>query len=87
MESEKSSWLYYKFFVSEALRLQHDINSVAAYIKLRSLLIKLNTTYVEKTILLSLLLLIKNSVAWVRERTIPTERSPLAGEVSANICG
>jgi hypothetical protein len=24
-------------------------------------------------------------VAWVRERTIPTERSPLVGEVSANI--
>jgi hypothetical protein len=25
-----------------------------------------------------------NSVAWVRERTIPTERTPLVGEVSAN---
>jgi hypothetical protein len=29
----------------------------------------------------------KNSVARVRERTIPTERPPLAGEVSANFCG
>jgi hypothetical protein len=29
----------------------------------------------------------KNSVAWVRERTIPTERQPLVGEVSANFCG
>jgi hypothetical protein len=28
-----------------------------------------------------------NSVAWVRERTIPTERPPLIGEVSADICG
>jgi hypothetical protein len=28
----------------------------------------------------------KNSVAWVRERTIPTERPPLVGEVSANFC-
>jgi hypothetical protein len=28
-----------------------------------------------------------NSVAWVRERNIPTERPPLAGEVSANFCG
>jgi hypothetical protein len=28
-----------------------------------------------------------NSVAWVRELTIPTERPPLAGEVSANFCG
>jgi hypothetical protein len=28
-----------------------------------------------------------NSVVWVRERTIPTERPPLVGEVSANFCG
>jgi hypothetical protein len=28
-----------------------------------------------------------NSVAVVRERTIPTERPPLVGEVSANVCG
>jgi hypothetical protein len=28
-----------------------------------------------------------NSVALVRERTIPTERPPLIGEVSANFCG
>jgi hypothetical protein len=27
------------------------------------------------------------SVAWVRERTIPTERPPPVGEVSANFCG
>jgi hypothetical protein len=27
-----------------------------------------------------------NSVAWIRERTIPTERPPLVGEVSANFC-
>jgi hypothetical protein len=30
---------------------------------------------------------ITNSVALVRERTIPTERPPLVGEVSANFCG
>ena len=29
----------------------------------------------------------KNSVALVRERTIPTERPPPVGEVSANLCG
>ena len=29
----------------------------------------------------------KNSVALVRERTIPTERPPPVGEVSANFCG
>jgi hypothetical protein len=28
-----------------------------------------------------------NSVALVRERTIPTERPPLVSEVSANLCG
>jgi hypothetical protein len=28
-----------------------------------------------------------NSVAVVRKRTIPTERPPLFGEVSANLCG
>jgi hypothetical protein len=28
----------------------------------------------------------KNFVAIVRERTIPTERKPLVGEVSANFC-
>jgi hypothetical protein len=28
-----------------------------------------------------------NSVALVREPTIPTEQPPLAGEISANVCG
>jgi hypothetical protein len=28
-----------------------------------------------------------NSMAVVRKRTIPTERPPLVGEVSANLCG
>jgi hypothetical protein len=28
----------------------------------------------------------KNSVAWIRERTIPTERPPLVGEANANFC-
>jgi hypothetical protein len=28
-----------------------------------------------------------NSVAWFRERTIPTERPTLIGEVGANLCG
>jgi hypothetical protein len=28
-----------------------------------------------------------DSVALVRERTIPTKRPPLVGEVSANFCG
>jgi hypothetical protein len=29
----------------------------------------------------------KCSLALVRERTIPTERPPLVGEVNANFCG
>jgi hypothetical protein len=29
----------------------------------------------------------KNSMVWARERTIPTERPPLVGEVIANFCG
>jgi hypothetical protein len=29
----------------------------------------------------------KNSMVWVRERTIPTERPPPLGEVFANFCG
>jgi hypothetical protein len=28
-----------------------------------------------------------NSMALVREQTIPTDRSPLVGEVGANFCG
>jgi hypothetical protein len=37
--------------------------------------------------LLNLLTTKKNSMAWVRELTIPTERPPLVGEVSANFSG
>jgi hypothetical protein len=29
----------------------------------------------------------KNSVSWVREGTIPTERPPLVDEVNINFCG
>jgi hypothetical protein len=29
----------------------------------------------------------KNSMVWVRERTIPTDRPPLVGDVIANFCG
>jgi hypothetical protein len=31
--------------------------------------------------------IINNSMALVRQRTIPTERPPLVGEVSGNFCG
>jgi hypothetical protein len=29
----------------------------------------------------------KNSMVWVRERTMPTERPALVGKVIANFCG
>jgi hypothetical protein len=32
-------------------------------------------------------LTLKNYVAWIHDRTVPTELQPLFGEVSANFCG
>jgi hypothetical protein len=44
--------------------------------------------YTEGVFILSIKLQYKlNSVALVHERTIPTKRQPLVGEVSANFCG
>jgi hypothetical protein len=40
-----------------------------------------------KKLLLHTLLLIRNYGALVRQRTIPTERPPLVGEVNANFSG
>jgi hypothetical protein len=45
-----------------------------------------NSDLVQYTLHYKLLIKL-NSVALARERTIPTERPPLAGEVSANFCG
>jgi hypothetical protein len=36
---------------------------------------------------IGLLIITNKSAALVRERTIPTERPPLVGEVTANFCG
>jgi hypothetical protein len=43
----------------------------------------------EVNILGYIIIIIKklNSMVWVRERTIPTERPPLVGEVIAKLCG
>ena len=38
-------------------------------------------------IIIIIIIIITNSVALVRERTIPTERPPPVGEVSANFYG
>jgi len=48
--------------------------------ELQHSLTRLQHRYYDVTILI-------NSVALVRERTIPTERPPLVGEVSTNFCG
>ena len=43
--------------------------------------------FVSNYIIIIIIIIIINSVALVRERTIPTERPPPVGEVSANFCG
>jgi hypothetical protein len=43
--------------------------------------------YTVPTRAMEVLLLLNYSVALVRKRTIPTERPPLVGEVSVNLCG
>jgi hypothetical protein len=43
--------------------------------------------YCMDTILLNVTKTKTKSMVWVRERTIPTERPPLVGEVIANLCG
>jgi hypothetical protein len=42
---------------------------------------------VEAILLITELSAKTNSMVWVRERTIPTERPPLVGELIANFCG
>ena len=42
---------------------------------------------ISVTIIIIIIIIITYSVALVRERTIPTERPPPVGEVSANFCG
>jgi len=60
-----------------------DIFIVAPYISQNRFNYHTNwCTYIKLHIKLKL-----NSVALVRERTIPTERPPPVGEVSANFCG
>jgi hypothetical protein len=45
-----------------------------------------NFAIFDKVLLGNSLIITNNSVAVVRERTIPTERPLLVGEVSANFC-
>ena len=71
--------------------LLHDRNSNENYLTVMFgavLLLSRRCTNTNDVIPLLLLLLLPiNSVALVRERTIPTERPPPVAEVSANFCG
>jgi hypothetical protein len=45
-----------------------------------------HTRHSHATVILTRYIVKLNAVALVRERTLPTERRPLVGEVSAKIC-
>jgi hypothetical protein len=55
-------------------------------IKKKSFILMLFVTVYEQGCPVILGVTNSNSVALVRERTLPTERPPLVGEVSANVC-
>jgi hypothetical protein len=56
----------------------YNIKAILMQMGLESAYIHDNTKKLKKKL---------NSMVWVRERTIPTERPPLVGEVIANLCG
>ena len=75
-QSELNQYLIYVFIgLDQSIGLETGILDEIFY----NFLFLLNNFGVNKTKL--------NSVALVRERTIPTERPPPVGEVSANFCG
>jgi len=61
--------------ITETVQLESDIHVTVHRDKF--LIIKPTKTKLKKL----------NSVALVRDRTIPTEQPPPVGEVSANFCG
>jgi hypothetical protein len=70
----------FQYMTSKHLYRREEITPETPFIP-SATLGKLTTSYIEylQTKL--------NSVALVRKRTIPTERPPLVGEISANLCG
>jgi hypothetical protein len=75
--------------VSSTHHMSCVLNVSSAVITTATIAINTARTTVTAFLLLLLLLELKklNSVALVRKRTIPTERPPIVGEVSANLCG
>jgi hypothetical protein len=74
---------YGSLYVSQHYGLQQPLTEIHLFYFFSSggrLDYNLNATTVDVTIY-------ANSLALVRERTIPTERPPLVIEVSANFCG
>jgi hypothetical protein len=45
------------------------------------------TVEIAIIIIIIIIIIVINSMVWVRERTTPTERLKLVGEVIANFCG
>jgi hypothetical protein len=88
----KRLWLNLKYYTGIWLRTMRQITNIPQWDQSASRLrLKPSFSRVQDksftdwaTFLLPKLKL--NSVTWVRERTIPTERLPLVVEVSANIC-
>jgi len=76
----ETRWLSHENSTEEKDRISSE-TSVTIYIS-----IQVMTYPREMTVFLGTKLKL-NSVALFRERTIPTERPPPVGEVSANFCG
>jgi hypothetical protein len=49
--------------------------------------VNINGGLITTTTTFIIIIILTYSVALVRKRTIPTEKPPLVGEVSANFCG
>jgi hypothetical protein len=69
--------------------MRYKYSVISPTILMHLMMVKLDETFrainvLNKEIKLEI---IKNSVAVVRKRTIPTERPPLVREVSAKLCG
>ena len=79
MKYFNDAWVFYMFLTLDIRRI-NDIRLISRPIHAPSHELEdtdINTSPQTKL----------NSVALVRERTIPTERPPPVGEVSANFCG
>jgi hypothetical protein len=65
-----------------------DVYGYYGYMALTYIVMHIRAVLRARKLLPSCRLKLKlNSMVWVRERTIPTERPPLVGEVIANLCG